>query len=171
MDAFKILTFLPLLFYGIALSDLLKEWKRLLDIKNIFLPYAMFTVILTETALYNVFIYKDIVHQFNGLGYMRYLTYLIPPFLFMLTVNIFTPDKDEETKGHFIKQMPRFFALFGLFVACHFLYDFGESATVSVFRIVVVAMIIIVGFLRKVWPVYVFGVLWLFSLLLKFGLF
>jgi len=171
MDAFKILTFLPLLFYGIALSDLLREWKRLLDLKKLYLPYAMFTVILTETALYNVFIYKNIMDNFMGLGYFGYLIYLIPPFLFMLTVNIFTPEKDADTEAYFVKQMPKFFALFGLFIACHFLFDFGESTIVSVFRVIVIAVIIIIGFLQKKWPVYIFFVLWLCSLVLKAGLF
>ena len=93
MSATDYLSFLPLLIYGIAIADLFSHWKRLFDIKTFFLPYALFTIMLTEVALYNVFIYAELINDLEGLASGQYLMYLLPPFLFMMVANVFTPDK------------------------------------------------------------------------------
>ena len=97
MDASEYLAFLPMLLYGIALADLFSQWKRLFSPKQLFLPYLLLTIMLTETALYNVFIYAKLLDELKGLSYFGYLKYLIPPFLFMLASNIFTPSSHKES--------------------------------------------------------------------------
>lgn len=165
------LAFLPLLLYGIALADLLSQWKRLFEIKKWFLPYLLFTMMLTETALYNVFIYEDLLHELEHLTYLNYLRYLIPPFLFLLTTNIFTPEDGADTKEYFLKQMPSFLTLFSLFVASHFLFNFDENLAVKVIRIVAIFLIFIIGLSRKTWAMYIIFLLWLIALLVKGNVF
>ncbi len=70
---FNYLYFLPLLLYGIALAELFSQWKRFFNPGQIFLPYLLMTIILTETALYNVFIYAKLIDQLIGLNYFNYL--------------------------------------------------------------------------------------------------
>jgi len=170
MDASEYLAFLPLLIYGIALADLFSQWKRFFNPKRLFLPYLLFTVILTETALYNVFIYAELIDELAGLSYFSYLLYLIPPFLFMLTANIFTPDKDSETEEYFMRQMPVFFSLLALFAASHFLYDFDENVFTLLGRLVAIGFILVTGITRKIWLFYVIVVLWMFLLFVKGGM-
>jgi hypothetical protein len=148
---------------------LFSQWKRLFDLKKWFIPYSLFTIILTEMAIYNVFVYRGLVEELQGLSYSNYLLYLIPPFLFMLTTNIFTPDKESETKEYFIKQMPVFSILLSLFIACHFLFDFDENVGARVIRLAAIFVISIAGIFRKTWPVYVVFSLWLISFLFKGG--
>ncbi|MDX2445379.1 MAG: hypothetical protein QNK30_16405 [Bacteroidales bacterium] len=170
MEASEYLAFIPLLIYGIALADLLSEWKRLFDPKDWYLPYLLFTIILTEMAVYNIYIYLDLVLQFEGQSYFRYLSFLIPPFLFLLTTNSFTPEKQSVTKEYFIAKMPVFYTLMALFVASHFFYSFNEGAHTIVIRIIAAAVLIIFGYYRKVWSVYLIFVIWLISFVLVKGL-
>lgn len=167
MDASEYLAFIPLLLYGLGLADLLSEWKRLFVTKNWYLPYAILTIILTETALYNVFIYIHLVEQMPGQSYFTYLSYLFPPFLFLMATNAFTPDKESDTKEYFIKQMPVFFSLLALFVASHFLYGFNEPSLMVIGRIVIIILIIILGYMRKIWVVYALAIIWILLFFVK----
>jgi len=167
MAADEYLAFLPLLIYGIALADLLGEWKRLFDIKNIFIPYILFTAFLTEIAIYNVFIYLTLVSQLADFEYYQYLFSLIPPFLFMLTVNIFTPEKKESTKEYFLKNKPLIYILLALFLSSHFLFNFDESTMTITGRLIGVIALVAMGFYKKKWTLYFPIIIWLILLWLR----
>jgi hypothetical protein len=167
MDSSEYLAFIPLLLYGIGLADILSEWKRLFDPKEWYLPYSAFTIVLTETAIYNVFIYMNLIEQFGGQSYLDYLLMLLPPFLFLLTTSAFTPDKESGTREYFIRRMPVFFSLLALFVASHFLYDFDETFYMKMTRLLVIVIIIIIGFTRKIWLIYLLVVLWAMIFVVK----
>jgi hypothetical protein len=170
MNTSEYFAFLPLLLYGIALADLFSQWKRFFNPKKWFLPYLLFTIILTETALYNVYIYAELVDQLAGLSYFNYLFYLIPPFLFLITTYIFTPDQDSDTEEYFIMQMPVFLSLLALFVASHFLFDFDENPSTLIGRLIAILLIIVTGITRKIWLFYIIVALWIFLLFVKGGL-
>ena len=170
MEATEYLSFLPLLIYGIALVDLFSQWKRFFTPRQLFIPYLLLTIMLTETALYNVFVYAKLLDHLEGLSYFNYLLYLLPPFLFMLTVHIFTPDHDSDTKDYFFKQMPIFFTLLALFAACHFLYDFDENLLTIIALVMLIAVIFITGISRKIWMFYIISGLWLLMLFFKGGM-
>ena len=53
MEAPEYLAFIPLLFYGIALADLLGQWRRFFDGDYFYLPYFLTTLIFTEVAIWN----------------------------------------------------------------------------------------------------------------------
>lgn len=166
MKAADYLAFVPLLLYGIGLADLLAEWKRLFDPKTLYLPYLLVTIMLTETAIYNVFIYLDIVNQFEGLSYLDYLRFLVGPFLFLITVNAFTPEKEADTKTYFTDRLPIFFGLLASLVASHFLYE-PEYSNGIFLRIAAVLVIAAIGFFRKVKLIYPLFAIWLLSFLFK----
>ena len=167
MDSSEYLAFVPLLIYGIALADLFGEWKRLFDKTQWFLPYILLTIVFTEVAVYNVFIYLKLVNQMAGLNYINYLITLLPPFLFMLLVNAFTPDKGDITKDYFLKHMPIFMSLLAAFIASHFLFNFEENPLTITGRIASVVFILAVGFSRKMWLVYLMSFFWLILLLTR----
>ena len=156
-----------MLIYGIALADLFRQWSRFLNLKQIFLPYLLLTVILTETALYNVFLYAGLLEHLEGLTYANYLVYLIPPFLFLLTTIFFTPGEDADTEDYFLKHMPVFLSLFALFIASHLLYEFNEQKSVLVIRGLAILLVLLAGILRNKWLIYLFAVLWIVSLFTK----
>lgn len=161
MDANEYLAFLPLLIYGLALSDLLSQWKRFFDFESFYLPYMLFTIFLTELAIYNVYVYLELVSEFSKILYYQYLLGLIPPFLFMLTVNIFTPEKEDDTKKYFLLNKSKLFFLLALFMGSHFLYNFNETTYVLVGRIIGLSFLIILGFIKKEWTIYLVILIWL----------
>ena len=162
METTEYLAFIPLLIYGIALADLLGEWKRLFQPEGWYLPYLLMTLILTESAVYNVFIYASLILQMQGQDYLTYLTFLVPPILFLMSVNSFTPDAGDDTKTYFISKMRIFFLLIAVFSASHFFYSFGESQTMEIAgRSVAIILSLIGGIFRKPWVVYVLFVFWL----------
>jgi hypothetical protein len=167
MDITEYLAFLPMLIYGIALADLFGQWKRILRPKKFFLPYIILTIILTETALYNVFVFAGLLEELAGQSYYSYLKYLIPPFLFMISINSFTPDDGSDTEEYFMKNMPLFFTLFALFAASHFLYDFNEKITILVIRIIGILIIFLTGLFRKKWMINLVYVLWILMLIAR----
>ena len=167
METTEYLAFVPLLIYGIGLADLLGEWKRLFDPKEWYAPYSIFTIILTEVAVYNIFIYRQLLGQLSGQNYLGYLLFLLPPFLFMLATVSFTPDKESSTRDYFIKQMPVFFSLLALFIASHFLFTFNESVFTLINRIVIIIILLITGFTRKVWLIYIVALMWLLTFILR----
>lgn len=169
MAASEYLAFLPLLIYGIALADLFSEWKRFFDPKGLFIPYGIFTVILTEIAAYNIFVFAKLLDQLSGITYYNYITFLIPPFIFLLTVNVYTPDKDADTKSYFLKNMTPFFVLMAIFNASLFLYDFEISTGTLIIRIVSMVFLSLAAIIRRVWITYVLASLWLILLIFRIG--
>lgn len=167
MRTLEYLGFIPLLMYGLGLADLLSQWKRLFDRKEWYLPYTIFTIVLTEIAVYNVFIYFNLLAKLPGQNYYTYLSYLLPPFLFLLTIRAFTPENDEDTKQHFVKRMPIFFSLLAAFILSHFVFNYEESIYMHIVRLFVVVILIVVGFTRKMWLVYLIALIWLVSFLFR----
>jgi hypothetical protein len=167
MDVTEYLAFVPLLIYGMGLTNLLMEWKRFFDPNEIYLPYTLLTLLLTETAIYNVFIYQRLIDRFAGQNYLNYLLLLIPPFLFYLVTNVFTPEPGVKTRDYFLKRMPLSFTLMALLVSCNFFFRLEESLIPSIARLVFVVVIILAGFTRKIWLTYVLIIIWLVSLIFR----
>ena len=167
MQTLEYLGFIPLLMFGLGLAELLSQWKRLFDPKEWYLPYTIFTIVLTELAVYNVYTYFNLLAQLPGKSYYVYLLYLLPPFLFLLTTSAFTPEKEADTKEHFVKRMPIFFSLLGVFILSHFIFNYQESIYIHIARVLIVTILIIVGFTRKMWLVYFIALIWLISFMFR----
>lgn len=167
MDASEYLAFIPLLIYGISLSELLGQWKRLLERSEFYLPYFITTLILTETGIYNVFIYLKVVGDLPNNNYFTYLSYLATPVLFMLTTNAFTPEKGVNTKEYFNDKKKIVFTLFAVFALSHFLYSFSEPTMVVTLRIISVVVILLIGWTERMVIFYIFSSFWLLHLFFK----
>jgi len=167
MDATQYLAFVPLLIYGLGLTALLSDWKRFFDVKEIYLPYTLLSLVITEVAVYNVFIYIQLIAEFKDQSYLSYLSFLVPPFLFFMGAQVFTPDSGVNTKEYFVKRMPLFYSLFAFLISSHFIYELVESQYATVLRIVFILLIIIVGFSRRPWLTYLVVFFWAFSLFMR----
>ena len=168
MDASEYLVFIPLLIYGISLADLLSEWKRILEPKDRYWPYTAVTLILTEGAIYNIFIYQHLLDELAASDYFTYLSYLIPPVLFLMITQAFTPEKGDDTKSYFVRQRKIVFILYAVFVASHFLHPFDESFIVNSFRIALIGFMLLVAFSKSDKMIYVVIIFWLMSLFTRF---
>lgn len=167
MDATQYLAFVPLLIYGLGLTALMADWKRLFDVKQIYLPYTLLSLVITEVAIYNVFIYIQVIEAFKEQSYLSYLSFLISPFLFYMAAQVFTPDAGVNTKEYFVKRMPLFCTLFATLIGSHFIYDLEEARYSALLRLVFMVLVIVVGFSRKPWLTYLVVAFWAISLFIR----
>ena len=167
MNASEVLANLPLLIYGIAIAELFSQWKRFINFKNVYAPYALMTIVLTEVALYTVFLFAQLVDEIQSMSYRKYLVYLFPCIVFMITVYSFTPEKEDDTEDYFKKNIPVVFGLISIFVASHFLYVFDETRSVIIGRISILALLILTVIFRKIWMIYLFIIVWFVMLFFR----
>jgi len=167
MDATQYLAFVPLLIYGLGLTALMSDWKRLFDVKQIYLPYTLLSLVITEVAVYNVFIYIQVIEEFKEQSYLSYLSFLVSPFLFFMAAQVFTPDAGVNTKEYFAKRMPLFYSLFALLICSHFIYDLVESRYAAIMRLAFMVLIIGVGFSRRPLLTYLVVLCWVVSLFIR----
>lgn len=167
MDPAEYLAFIPLLIYGIGISELLSQWRRFFERKDQDALYIITTVMLIEVAIYNVFIYLDLVDDMPRHSYIRYLSFLVPPILFQMLANVFTPDEGDNTRDYFNRNMRLIFTMWALFVASHFIYTFNENYASHYLRIVFVIILVAVALFRKTWIIYLGIALWAASFFIR----
>ncbi len=166
MDSGEYLAFIPLLFYGIALADLLGQWRRFFDKDYRYLPYFLTTIVFTEIAVWNVFGYLEVVMSLEHVGYAQYWGFLLQPMLFLLTVSALTPESDDtDTEAYFKSRMSLVYGLMALFVLTHMLAGLGWSAPFSYTRVVAVVLCFAIAVTRRVELIYVTALVWLFGLI------
>lgn len=165
MQPSEYLAFIPLLIYGLALADLLGQWRRFFDRDYFYLPYFLTTLIFTEVAIWNVFIYLGVTQQLAGISYFQYWLYLLQPMLFLITVAALTPEpENKETEVYFKHRMPIVFGLMALYIGSHLFATYGSTSPLNAVRVVTVVLLVITAASRKVWLVYVASGLWVISL-------
>ncbi len=166
MDTSEYLAFVPLLLYGMGLTALLGQWRRFFEKKYLYWPYFLTTVMLTELAIRNVFLYLEIVRKLDGIRYFHYWLELTQPMLFLMAVSALTPDSAESsTKDYFNKRITIVFALFAVFISTHFLPEYGVTVTMDYARVAAVVICVSIAVTRRAWLVYVLGGLWFLGLL------
>jgi hypothetical protein len=168
MDPAEYLAFVPLLFYGMALADLLGQWRRFFDRNYFYFPYFLTTIIFTEAAVWNVYLYLEIVNYLEGIRYAQYWLYLIQPILLLLTVSALTPDSEkQDTKSYFKERFSLVYTLAAIFVFSHFLSGFGSIRPLTYTRIVLFVLSVAIAITKKIGLIYLTGVVWFLSLLLR----
>ncbi len=163
MDVTQYLAFVPLLIYGMSITTLMVDWKRIIDFNQMFIPYSLLSLVLSETAIYNLFVYIRIIAKFKEFEYLSYLLYQIPPTIFYIMVNVFTPDTGFTTRTYFMNRMRLFYILFALMLASHFLFDHQETQYAHFIRIFLIAYVILIAIFRKIWMTYILVGLWILS--------
>jgi hypothetical protein len=170
MDNAEYLAFVPLLLYGIALGDLLGQWKRFFRRESFYWPYFLTTIMFTEWGISNVFEYNQVVQRMDGVAYPEYLLLLVQPMIFMTMVSALTPEGDDpDTKRHFAQRARIVFSLCGFFILVQTLPFFGVSVAFDFVGLGVVLMCAVIAVTQKIWPINLLGVLWFFGLMKSLG--
>ncbi|MGB5238056.1 MAG: hypothetical protein WBM43_03420 [Flavobacteriaceae bacterium] len=169
MNIADYLSFIPLLLYGVALAELFSQWRRFFDREYLYWPYLVTTVVFIEIAIWNVYLFLFIAKDLESVNYFEYWIFLLQPILFLLLVHALTPDPEvKNTEGYFRKRMPVVFSLMGIYIASHMIPGLDTmDDMVSIPRLFAVAICIGIAISRKVYLVYLMGVLWLVSLFLR----
>jgi len=158
---------LPLLLYGLGISDLVNSWRSFLKPEQRYLPYTLTSLLLLDTSFWNFYQLFDRIQDEHFRSYLMYMRILAAPLLFVLIVAIFTPEEGTlSLKEYFHQHMRTVFGLLALFIFVHFLLDLDEFVWQ---RLGAIAILLTTAFLRKTWVIYVLIVFRAFTLALDFG--
>jgi hypothetical protein len=165
MSSGEILAFLPSFLYGIALAELFSHWRRFFEKQYRYWPYVMTTVIFTEIAIWNVYLFLVQIQDSTLITYHEYWLFLIQPIVFLMLVHAFTPETElQDTEAYFKKRIPVVFGLTALYIALHMTPAFHVSTEAMWIRIIAIIICLIIALTRNIKVIYVFAILWLLTL-------
>lgn len=170
MDPIEYLLFIPLLMYGIVLTQLFGEWKRFFDLENWHGPYIITVVVFTEIAVWNIYTFLDVISREPSHSYLSYLGLLAPPFLLMLSVNALLAGEGASglvDRVEFRNRMRLSYFFMGCFVMFHFVPIFGQDDGLNPPRVAASAILFLAAWLKRERLVYLLGVIWLVGLAMR----
>jgi len=139
-----------LIFYGalfaLAVAQLAGTWKKLFY--NPYWEYNIWSLSLFFLAAYNWYGMQYRL-EFLSSSFLSYLFLMIPPLLFYLMVSVFTPDKEEDVKEHFLQERKTVFTLLALFILSNIivgLYTQDRSLSVNLMRLVAIILALLSAF-------------------------
>lgn len=169
MDIIEFLLFIPLLIYGIALSQLLGQWKRFFDIENFHGPFVVTVIAFTEVAVSNIYSFLEIFTARDDHSYLSYLLDLSGPFLLLLAVNALVKDDNHDgivDRDEFHGRMRLTYGFMAAFVAHHLIPGFRADDGILWLRLPAIVVMLAIAITRKEWIVYVLGLIWLVGFIL-----
>ena len=168
MSAAELLSFIPLLLYGVALADLFGQWRRFFDKDYLYWPYILTTVILTEVAIWNIYLFLVHVQNAELINYYDYWTLLCQPILFVLIVHAFTPESEvKDTESYFKKRITIVFSLLAIYIALHLLPNSTSGFQMDWPRLGGIVICLLIAFTKRISMVYLMVGVWLLSLFFR----
>lgn len=165
MSSGEILSFIPSFLYGIALAELFSQWRRFFEKQYRYWPYIITTIVFTEIAIWNVYLFLLQIQDSALMAYHEYWLFLIQPIIFLMLVHAFTPEVElKDTEAYFKKRIPLVFGLTALYFALHLIPAFGVSTEAMWLRIIGIIICLIIALTRNIKAIYVFAILWLLTL-------
>jgi len=165
MSSGEILSFIPSFLYGIALAELFSHWRRFFQKQYRYWPYVIATIIFTEIAIYNVYLFLVQIQDSTLITYHEYWLFLIQPIIFLMLVHAFTPEDElKDTEAYFKKRIPIVFGLTALYLALHLTPAFIGNKEAIWLRVIGIIICLIIVFTRNIKAIYVFAIFWLLTL-------
>jgi hypothetical protein len=165
MDIVEYLLFVPLLIYGIALSDLFIQWKRFLEPSAWHIPYLLTIIIITDIGVNNVFEFHKLSPQLKNITYFTYWLYILPPLLYLMLVNILTNTNESiDMETFFSSKIRIVFLLLAFFIAMHFIPQFRYDQTILLPRLLGIIGCILYAFWHKKVFFYFIVAIWVLAI-------
>jgi hypothetical protein len=153
---------LPLLLYGLAISDLVNSWRSFFLSERRYWPYILTSLLLLEVAFWNFFRMNEWMTESSFSTYLSYSRFIITPLVFILVVAVFTPDREtEDIKAYFDSNMRIIYGGLAVFVALHFMFVTpGEMPRIELTtRVGMIALLLLIAMLKKPGLVYLLAAL------------
>ena len=168
MSTSEYLSFIPQLLYGAAVIELFGQWRRFFDKQYRYWPYVLVSLIFTELAIWNIYLFLSEIRGLSDVSYYKYWLFIIRPICFMLMVHALTPDSDiKDTAGYFKKRLPIVFGLFTIYIALHFDYALSDPLSDRIIRVASVLLALVIAITKRINLIYVFGAIWIVSLFFR----
>jgi hypothetical protein len=169
MDIIEYLLFVPLLIYGMALSDLFGQWKKFMEPASWYIPYLFTLIMITEIGVHNVFIFFKLSPQLSTINYFAYWLYLLPPLVFLLMVNFLTHTDDySDMKVFFTARTKPVFLLLAAFISMHFIPIFHFDHNIWLPRVLGIIFCTVYAFWQRMIVFYLLVAIWLLSVGTRF---
>jgi len=124
MSKDEFFAFMPLLIYGIAVSELMIHWRDYLKSGRRYWPHLIFGILLLELAFSNFYFLYDVLDQLF-VNYLNFLARLTPPLVFLLLVSVYTPEENVDVKTYFNDKMRTIFLLLSFFIFLNMIMEIG----------------------------------------------
>lgn len=169
MDIVEYLLFIPLLIYGIALSDLFGQWKHFMDSSSWYTPYLITLIMVTEIGVHNVFVFFKFSPELSTTTYFAYWLFLFPPLVFLLMVNCLTHVDDySNTETFFTARIKPIFLLLAAFISMHFTPFVQFDHQIWLPRLLAIILCVVYAFWPKNNIFYTLVTVWLVSIAIRF---
>lgn len=152
MSKDEFFAFMPLLLYGIAVSEIVMHWRDYLRKERRYWPHLVTGLILLDLAFVNFYYLYDSLNLLFE-NYVKFLYRLLPPLVLLLTVSAFTPERESNVKQYFIDKMPTVFTLLAIFIGLNTLDEFGYNF-ITLIRLAAIIVCLLLALTRKVWLIF-----------------
>lgn len=149
MSKDEFFAFMPLLIYGIAVSELIMHWRDYLKSDRRYWAHLLTGIILLELAFVNFYYLYDELNELF-VDYLHFLFRLIGPLILLLTVSVYTPEDNKDIKEYFFDKSPIIFTLLGSFILVNLLSEFKDPLMISI-RLVAIVLCVLLATTRKFW--------------------
>ena len=157
MSQDEFFAFMPLLIYGIAVSELVMHWRDYLKSDRRYWAHLLTGIVLLELAFVNFYYLYDVLDQLF-IDYHHFLLHLMPPLVFLLMVSVYTPEDNKDVKVYFLDKVPTIFSLLALFIFINTITDFAWTP-LNYIRLSAISICLIIAYSKKVWLIWGFIIL------------
>jgi len=148
MSKDEFFAFMPLLIYGIAVSELMIHWRDYLKHGRRYWPHLIFGILLLELAFSNFYFLYDVLDQLF-VNYLNFLARLTPPLVFLLLVSVYTPEENVDVKTYFNDKMRTIFLLLSFFIFLNMIMEIGWDELTYIRASAVVMCLLVAWFNSK----------------------
>ena len=152
MSKEEFFAFMPLLIYGIAVSELIMHWRDYLKADRRYWPHIITGLILLELGFVNFFYLYDTLDQWY-LDYPHFLLRLSSPLLLLLTVSVYTPENDRNVKDYFNANSSILYTLLSLFIIINIITE-PDINFINLIRFIAVLICALIALTKKYWLIW-----------------
>ena len=157
MSKDEFFAFMPLLIYGIAVTELVMHWRDYLKKERRYWPHLLTGIILLELAFLNFyFLYDELDELFNS--YPNFLFRLTSPLILLLAVSVYTPEAERDVKEYFDDKISLIYGLLAAFIVINMLSDLGYNL-INLIRLIAIVICLLIAITRIKWLIFLWIVL------------
>jgi len=157
MSKDEFFAFMPLLIYGIAVSELIMHWRDYLKEDRRYWPHLITGFILLELAFVNFYYLYDTLEDWFQ-SYPHFLLRLSSPIIFLLTVSVYTPEREKNVKEYFIANSSVIYTLLSLFILINVVTEFDFNF-INLIRTIAIIICMLIALTKKFWLIWLWVII------------
>ncbi len=157
MSKDEFFAFMPLLIYGIAVSELIMHWRDYLKKDRRYIPHLVTGIILLELAFVNFYYLYDSLESLF-IDYPHFLLRISSPIVLLLTISVYTPESDHDVKEYFKANSSIIYTLLAIFILINIFIEFDFNF-INLIRFIAVLICALIALTKKYWLIWLWVVI------------